>query len=113
MNVNYPRVTILEYHFLLQEIKLFEEVLKNSNLENTLGEEKNEIKIYEKNEGDSFLIYFENAILLTLIIYLNKMFVEVSKFQGEELLKIYKFIYYILLMIKKFNIYYNGNFKNV
>ena len=33
MNVNYPRVTILEYHFLLQEIKLFEEVLKNSNLE--------------------------------------------------------------------------------
>ena len=41
------------------------------------------------------------------------MFVEVSKFQGEELLKIYKFIYYILLMIKKFNIYYNGNFKNV
>ena len=111
MSVNLPKITIIEYEFLLQEIKLFEDVLTTSNLESVLDEEKNELKIYDKNEDNSYLNYFENSVLLTLVIYLNKLFVEVGQFQGEELLKIYKFTYYILVMIKKFNVYYNGLFK--
>jgi ABC-type lipopolysaccharide export system ATPase subunit len=64
MCVNLPKITLIEYKFLLQEIKIFEEVLISSNLENVLDKEKNELKIYDKNEDNSFLNYFENAVLL-------------------------------------------------
>ena len=133
MSVNPPKINDEEYEFLLQESNLFKKIVNESNLISVIKIEKNFIKNFNKNEDlnkndlkidiylseltnsnefeNVFLRYFENGIVLPLIIYLNKLFSIIHNFKGKELLKIYKLTYKILIMIKEYNHFYNNDFK--
>ena len=97
MNVNLPILIKEEYNFLLQEVKLFKDVIKY---------------LKRKNNGEIekiLTIYFENGVILPLVIYLNKVFAVIHSFSGPPVLDIYLLTNYILEMIKE----YNENSKNL
>jgi hypothetical protein len=74
-----------EYDALYNELKSFKAIIDESNI-------KNNAKI---------MAYFENAIILPLKIYLNKVFSIVSTLTGEEFLKVYE-LAYLFLDTKKY-----------
>ena len=102
MNVNLPSIIEEEYLILSYEVANFNEIIYCT-------------KPYPL---DVFQNYYENGLILFLIIYLNKVFAIIGSFKGEELLKIYSLTYNILMMIKslvnikKFNIQNEINKKN-
>ena len=123
MGVNPPKISEEEYDLLIQETVLFKSVLKYSNIIQVLEKEFNNRIYFDKNfkpiennyededNDNTFINYFENGIILPLVIYLNKLFSIVNTFQGDDLLKIYKLTFNILEMIKYYNEICNSDFK--
>jgi hypothetical protein len=74
-----------EYDALYNELKSFKAIIEESKVKN----------------NQKIMVYFENAIILPLKIYLNKVFSIVSTLTGEEFLKVYE-LAYLFLDTKKF-----------
>ena len=79
-----------EYNFLLFEVMNFGDIINYSDLN---------IEAHR----DLYIEYFEDAIILPLVIYLNKIFAMIPTFPGKDILPIYKLTNYILQMLKTFN----------
>lgn len=88
MNVNASKITDDEYNFLLFEVTNFKSIINYSGVDVT---------------STLFSQYFEDSLVLSLVIYFNKVFAIVSSYKGNDLLKIYQLTYYILEMIKVYN----------
>ena len=87
LNINTPAIIDEEYNILNYEIQNFDEILNYSNIK-TEEELKN---------------YYEYGILLSLNVYLNKVFSFISKYKGNELLKIYSLTCITLSMMKLYS----------
>ena len=90
MSVNGVKTTKDEYNFLLFEVMNFGDIINYSDLN---------IEAHR----DLYIEYFEDAIILPLVIYLNKIFAMIPTFPGKDILPIYKLTNYILQMLKTFN----------
>lgn len=100
MNVTGDHVSEEEYNFFLFETTHVEEIIEFSSMASTpLFGKTPKFMIY--------LRYFEKAMIIPLIIYLNKIFAVITTFNGEELLKFYRLAYYILQMIKIYQTNYS------
>lgn len=105
MDVNNQKISDEEYDFLLFEVTHFSDIITYSNV-STLKSDKEQRQML-------LMEYFEEGVILPLVIFLNKVFSTIASLTGEEQLRIFQLTTHILEMIKVYSELSKENGRNL